>query len=537
MAETAILLGGPAGLGTATIEKTLLSVLIKAGYYLFSTKNYMSRIRGGHNYHIMRVSETEVPGIYEEKYNIIVALDDVSEAWHKKELNKNGLLLNSQEIKNKFSNIKLQNPGEINLIISGYILGLLGINTADLKNDPAVELLLKGYQIAEQSKDFARYKLKPKNIKQRLIINGNQALALGAIAGDCQFMSGYPTTPATGIMEYFSERAEKYNLHFEQAEDEISAINTALGASYAGLRSMVATSGGGMALMQEGISLAGMTETPIVIMLAQRPAPATGLPTRTEQADLNFCVYAGHGEFQRIILTPGSIAECVELGRIAFRLADTYQLPVFVLTDQYLADSYQVPAEDVKLETDQRVYAEQSADYRRYALTKNNISPLTYPGLSDALVKVDSDEHNESGKITEDLNLRKLMVNKRMRKLPENFFVKPSVFGAAKAKTIVYCWGSNKLLLESAVAELNKTGYKIKGIHFSQVFPLAKKELTKLFGTARNVISLENNYSGQLANLLKQYDINTTALLNKYDGKPFTIKEIVDGIKRMLKNG
>ena len=233
--------------------------------------------------------------------------------------------------------------------------------------------------------------------RKRLMLNGNEAIALGAMSAGLKFLSFYPMTPSTSIALTLAAQAETLGMIVEQAEDEIAALNMAIGASFAGAPSMVSTSGGGFALMVEGVSLAGMTETPVVIVVGQRPGPATGLPTRTEQADLEFVLHAGHGEFPRAILAPGTVEECFHLIRRAFELAETFQTPIFLLTDQFIADSYRAvePFEVTALSSVQPAtdWSGPIGSYLRYALTETGLSPRLLPGRSEHLVVADSDEH------------------------------------------------------------------------------------------------------------------------------------------------
>jgi 2-oxoglutarate ferredoxin oxidoreductase subunit alpha len=301
---------------------------------------------------------------------------------------------------------------------------------------------------------------------------------------------------------------------------------------------MAATSGGGFALMQEGVSLAGMTETPIVVAVAQRPGPATGLPTRTEQGDLNFVLHAGHGEFPRILFAPGSIVETIELSRKAFELADRFQIPVFLLTDQYFADSVQVvEEEEIPLDVIDRQYPVFDATYKRYRMTEDGISPLTFPGLSDALVKLDSDEHDEEGKITEDPVLRKRMMDKRLGKLDllKREAVPPTFYGAVDAAATVLCWGSNRLIVQEAAERLTADGFSVCVLHFGQVYPLTHAMIVPYRLEQKKRICVENNATGQFAGLLKR-ELGLTVDHNvlKYDGDFFTVLELYQTLKGLL---
>jgi len=361
-------IAGQAGQGMQTIGYILSKIFSRGGYYIFSNQDYQSRIRGGHNFFQLRVS-TEPVSAPAEQIDLLLALDELSISEHKSELRDGGGMIydgskskSVQEESGAFNiplaELALSAGGKkvfANSVASGAALGLLNYDFSPLeklleaafsqKKPETLESNIKsaraGYDYAQAkfSQQFA-HKLKPRSTTPRIVLNGNEAIALGALAAGCNFFAAYPMSPATGIMVYLAEKQADFNIMVEQAEDEIAALNMVLGASYAGARAMTATSGGGFALMTEALSLAGITETPAVIALVQRPGPATGLPTRTEQGDLLFALCAGHGEFPRAIFTPGSVEEAFYLTHRAFNLADKYQIPVLILSDQYLADSY-----------------------------------------------------------------------------------------------------------------------------------------------------------------------------------------------------
>jgi len=537
-----VLVGGEAGQGMFSVELELTELLSKLHYHLFATKNYMSRIRGGHNFHMIRIAETPVHALSGEPWDMIIALDPETERRHKQELAATGIFLPPVQIKEMESVARERFGGvtAVNTMLVGLILSAIGCpqeklsGMAEPSPDPAH--LSAGFNFARRWGIDGRYPLTPK-AQAHCRLDGNQALALGALLGGCQFMAGYPMTPATSIMQYISTVALDHPVHFEQAEDEISAINMALGASYAGLRSLVATSGGGFALMQEGISLAGMTETPIVVIFAQRPGPATGLPTRTEQGDLNFVLYAGHGEFPRAIYAPGTLHEAVFLARKSFDVADACQTPVFIMTDQYLADSVQMMFEGIPQEIHRRDYGSFDASYRRYLLTDSGLSPLACPGQGDGFVRVDSDEHDEEGKITEDLHLRTRMVEKRLKKfdLLRRDTVMPSFTGDAGADVIVINWGSNKMIVEEAVRRLIDEGVSAGALHFSQVYPLWQDMVDPWNLKGKKLLSVENNATGQFASLLKrELGLTVDHQILKYNGECFTVRELRQRLKKHL---
>ena len=534
--ECGVKFGGAAGQGLLTLEIALMDVLSRLRYHFFATKNYMSRIRGGHNFHMIRIADHPVHALSGDLWEIVIAVDEEAEKRHRQSLAEGGLYLSAADMAEmtRLAGDAFGDRQSVNTIVMGVILSAIGCSpqraTEAAGAAHRAEVLERGFEIAAQRSFTGRFPVTP-HAGACHRFDGNQALAFGAILGGCQFMASYPMTPATSIMNYFSRAALQMPLHFEQAEDEIGAVNMALGASYAGLRSMVASSGGGFSLMAEGLSLAGMTETPIVIIVAQRPGPSTGLPTRTEQGDLNFLIHAGQGEFPRVVYAPGSIQEAMLLARKAFEVADACQVPVLILTDQYFADSVQVTEEVLPTALSRRLYESRDSAYRRYAPAPGGISSLTYPGLGKALVKVDSDEHDEEGLITEDLELRTRMVAKRMNKFEH---IKPlsemPVFsGDPDAQTVLLSWGSNRLIVAEAVQRLLAQGKKIGGLHFGQVYPLFAPMVAPFSLQGKRIFCIENNATGQFAGLLKrELGIDTDRRILKFNGECFTVAEICE---------
>jgi 2-oxoglutarate ferredoxin oxidoreductase subunit alpha len=312
----------------------------------------------------------------------------------------------------------------------------------------------------------------------------------------------------------------------------------ALGAAYAGVRSLVTTSGGGYALMTEGVSLAGMTEIPVVIHLAQRPGPATGLPTRTEQADLEFVLYGGHGEFPRIVYAPGDLEEAVQLTQRAFNQADKFQVPAFILTDQYFMDSYYNASPfDLKSEKNENFITKTAKDYKRYTLTKDGISPRGIPGYGNALIGVDSDEHDEEGHITEDLALRTRMVDKRLKKLAliKKEALPPTLIGPKDYRVLVIGWGSTLNTIKEALALLGRKD--VGFLHFSQVYPLHEKTGEYLKKAEMKII-VENNATSQLGNLIRRHtDIRIEHQILKYSGLAFSVEELVERLGDIISEG
>jgi 2-oxoglutarate ferredoxin oxidoreductase subunit alpha len=373
-----------------------------------------------------------------------------------------------------------------------------------------------------------------------IIINGLEAAAAGALASGLKFYSAYPMTPSTGIMNGIAARAERYGVMVEQAEDEIAAINMAIGASFSGVRAATGTSGGGLALMVEGLSLAGMTETPLVIFEAQRPGPATGLPTRTEQGDLLFMLFTAHGEFPRVVFAPGSPNQLIYLTNKAFDLAEKYQIPVFVALDQYLADSqwtYDGFDPEGLVYNDYRLRGEELGalkEYKRHAFTESGVTPLAVPGESRHLVVTDSDEHDEEGHIIEDAPTRIKMVEKRLfRKLGaiKGEISLPMRYGSEKPETVIVGWGSTYGVMREAVDALNAGGKSAAMLHFSEVYPLPEGDYLRTLEEAKTSVCVENNAMGQFASLVRmETGFRFARRINRYDGRPFTVECILEEV-------
>lgn len=548
-----ILIGGEAGQGLVTIGQILARSLVRSGYSIVVTQSYQSRIRGGHNTFSIRLSNDEI-NAPQESVDILIALDKDTVAQHRSELLPEGLIIVDKEFGfadnaclgvpyKKLAADKLSNI--VALGVTGYLIGLdeqLISGVIDEffgKKDPQVaaenrQVLAESYRWSATQPSSLQKLLRIQNPPQRLMMNGNEAIALGAISAGLKFYSFYPMTPATSIALTLASYSNQMKLIVEQAEDEIAAINMAIGASFAGAPSMVGTSGGGFALMVEGVSLAAMTETPIVIVVAQRPAPATGLPTRTEQADLGFVLHAGHGEFPRVILTPGTVEECFYLTRKAFELAERYHGPVFILTDQFLADSYRAvepfDVENLRPFCTAGNEAILSQPYRRYMLTDSGVSPRLLPGMTEHLVVADSDEHTEEGHLTEDLSIRRLMVEKRLKK--ESGIRKeatPPVYeGDENPEMLLVSWGSTRGAASEAALRIKSNGKSIATLHFQQVWPLVPEQFIKYLEKSKEVVCIEGNATGQLSLLIRRetgFDIKRHIL--RYDGLPITPEYIL----------
>jgi 2-oxoglutarate/2-oxoacid ferredoxin oxidoreductase subunit alpha len=554
-----IVICGEAGQGLITIGKQLTKAFVRAGYRVHVTQGYESRIRGGHNTFAIRVGQESVLSP-KDGIDLLVPLNRNSIDIHSDEILASGRVLSdiswdlSSEKEIAIPYGELASKKYMNTVALGIASALLGLRRDDLVKIIGESFSKKGAEVIADNVDaldkaYGWVKdggpsfeaLPPVEARRdRIMLNGNEAIALGAISAGLKFCSFYPMTPATSICLTLAKHAEKMGLVVEQVEDEISAINMAIGASYAGAPSMVASSGGGFALMAEGVSLAGMTETPIVIAISQRPGPATGLPTRTEQADLEFALHSGHGEFPRAIFAPSDVTDCFSLTRKAFEVAEDFQSPVFILTDQYLADSYRaLDSIDASSPTNpelRRNGASPSTPYKRYALTENGVSPRLIPGESEDLVVVDSDEHTEYGHLTEELSVRISMMNKRLKKFDgiSAEVIAPKHTGGTDADLLLVSWGSTGGAVLDAASEIGARGENVATLHFSQVWPLVESQFIDLLKSASKVICIEGNATGQLAKLIRrETGFNIESKVLRYDGLPITAGYILDQIEML----
>ncbi|MFH1007896.1 MAG: 2-oxoacid:acceptor oxidoreductase subunit alpha [Candidatus Latescibacterota bacterium] len=551
MTDINLVVSGAAGQGIQTIGEILAQTASRAGYGVFSWKEYESRIRGGSNSYRIRVGEEPVNSPL-VRADIFMALDQKSKAKYLPLLKSDGILVDEKDTGERvitvpFEEIARNTLGNklfSNTVAAGVLTAVLGIDRESLdqvisdifssKGEEIVEKNLsaaaEGYTRAREGCEGVCPWMLPKRDRAYHLVSGNELLALGAAAAGCRFIAAYPMTPSTGIITYLTRHQEELKIFTEQAEDEIAAINMAIGASYAGVRAMTASSGGGFALMSEGISLAGMTETPVVIVLAQRPGPATGLPTRTEQGDLLFAVNAGHGDFPKLVFAPSDPKVALHQMVRMFNLADKYQLPAILLTDQFLADS-QFTIEDFELDalknTSHLADPDKMASYRRYALTETGISPRLHPGQSSHLVCSDSDEHDETGHITEDLEIRNRMVEKRLRKL-ERLRAEinpPEEIGLSDAKYVFVSWGSSRNAVFEAVDRLRGQGGKVGAIHFTELWPLPEYQ----FPPDKQYHTVEGNAAGQLGRLLRgEYGLRAESAITRYDGLPLEPEYLIE---------
>ena len=549
-----ICIGGAAGDGIETMAGILEKTLQRLGFQLFSMRDFMSRVRGGHNFAQIRFSSDPVTA-HVDALDILIAYDKTTYTQHQSRLKPDGLLLCDPELgltDSRILPIPIQSLAKeagsvrtIGVVCIGALMKLLGLplETAETVLDEILpkkilamneKAIRKGYASASQVRELAL-----PDAKDQLLITGAEAMAMGALAGGLRFYSAYPMSPSTTLLNFFTAHAEEQQLVVEQAEDEIAAINMALGASYAGARSMVGTSGGGFSLMVEGLGLAGIAELPVVIADVQRPGPATGLPTRTEQSDLLFTCFASQGEFPRMVIAVRDHVDAYYQTARALQLAAKYQIPVLLLSDQYLSDSAAaIIPPDVKIAMNcvapVQADADTQGEYWRYRNTDSGISPSAIPGKSEALVRSDSDEHTEEGVITESAKVRVQMVDKRARKLEglKNELLEPTYIGVQEPKVLVVGFGSTSGAIQEAVAVLNKRGYAVGALLFGDVYPLPQERLLHYWQKAEAVYSVEQNATAQLAKLIRmETNLNCTNSLLKYDGRQLSVDEIIAGLE------
>lgn len=550
-----ILVGGAAGQGMDTFANLLEKSFKRSGFHIFSHSDYMSRVRGGHNFMQIRFSDKAISS-YTKEVDIIFALNEETVEIHENKLKENGIIILDQEISKGKDLLHLplektakdlKNVRVSSTVGLGVILKYFGLPKEETKkiiqeefNEKIADVNLKaldaGYELIS-----TKHRLQIKEDKS-ILINGNNAVALGAIAAGCRYYCGYPMTPSTGVLNYMSLKSEEMGIVIDQVEDEVAALNMALGASYAGVRAMTGSSGGGIALMGEAFSLAGMLEIPVVVINVQRPGPATGLPTRTEQGDLRFIIHAGHGEFPKMVISLRNGEDAFYQTARAFNLSEKYQIPVVLLSDQNLSDSMVTydPFDFDKISIDRHLSSNDAIvkgeRYKRYKYTEDGVSPRIIPGkIEDQVVLVDSDEHDEYGNIAESAEVRTKMVDKRLRKLEslKKEVQEPWFIGEEQPEHLILAWGSLYGAVKEAVDKLVLEGISIGALIFGDIWPLPTEKLGEMHKTVKNLIAVEQNSTAQLDSLIRQEMlIKCNHKILKYDGRAFSGEEIYDRLKK-----
>lgn len=571
-----VLIGGEAGYGIMTSGLLLSKLATHTGYHIFDYVQYPSLIRGGHNAYEIMIADTPIQTL-SGQIDLLVCFDEKTYEKHKQLLAPKALVLHDPQeftiespdvtaISVPFRDILKSKQGSYmmkNTVLMGALIGVMGGDIAWMHDvltkqfekkgkgivDANILFVDEGYQyVKEHYADVTSSVFAEKTIDdtKSVVMTGNDAFSLGAVMANCRLYAAYPMTPASSVLATLAAWQEKTGMIVRHSEDEIAVINTAIGASFAGVRAAVGSSGGGFALMVEGISLAGITETPVVIFLSQRPGPATGMPTWTEQGDLLFAVHAGHGEFPKIILSPGDIGEMIAMTAEAFNLADIYQTPVIVMSDMLLSESHMdISRADIDAIQSQytidrgKLIHEADASYERYAWSEDGSSPRLVPGQKGVYFQANSYTHEANGHTSEEVEDRLIEVAKRNQKAETyltTHFQMPQVFGDIDtAQHILVGWGSTKGAALFAQAQLEAAGTHISYVHFTHIYPLNHKKLQELFTPQRLVKTsmVEQNSHAQFARLLRQETgISIENALLRFDGRPIVADDIIQFVSQ-----
>lgn len=577
--EVSVIVGGEAGAGITRSGFLFAKTCLRGGLHVFGANDYQSLIRGGHNFYIARADAEK---IYSQRdtIDLLLTLNKETILLHKEKLVPGGGIIYDGEDVDvsagelgrddlKLYSVPLRSfvkelDGELimrNTVALGAAVALLDYDL-EILND-VIEDTFKpkvaesNIKVAKMGYDYAlehyagdfKYKLEKTSSagKRKIFLTGNEAVGLGAIRAGCKFYAAYPMTPATPLLHFMASLDRDYDMIIIQSESEIAAINMTVGASFAGVRSMTATSGGGFCLMSEGLGMTGMTETPVVIMLAQRPGPSTGLPTYSGQGDLRFAIHASQGEFPRVVIAPGDVEECFYKTMEAFNLAEKFQIPVILITDKYLVESHgevepfdqnKIGIDRGFLLTDDEYTGEE--EYKRHRFTEDGISPRAMPGMRGAIVRTNADEHNEMGYTTEDPELATKMVDKRFKKLDalvkhlENS-EKTNLYGPEEADATIIAWGSTKGPIREAMKLLSEEGVNINYLQIVFLNPFPVAEVKRILESAKKTIVVENNKTSQLSSLIRENLLMTVDhKILKYDGRPFDPGDLSKRIKEVL---
>ncbi len=541
-----ILIGGRAGQGTAVTSHLIGNIFCSLGFYVFNYRDYPSLIRGGHNFNVLKISDEPVYS-HDNKYDIIIAFDQKTIDFHQDKLKEGGFILGNKKLKGEkirgvdidpiLKEIDAPRIMENNILL-GWLFKYFGIDKNILldkmkerfkgdKLDTINKSIDRGYQLSEEKERLE------KNGESNYFISGSQGVGVGALNAGIDVFIAYPMTPATPVLHYLAKKQEDHNFLALQTENEIGVANSAMGASFSGARTMVGTSGGGFALMSETLSMTGISEIPLVVYLAQRTGPATGVPTYTAQSDLKMAVNAGHGEFIRIVIAPGDAQEAIIRTEEAFYLADKYRTLAVIITDKHGAESdysfNQLKPSD--LDNKRFIKKDVSADFKNYEFTDNGISPRGVPGQGPA-IRATSYEHNEYGYTIEDPKTTKKMNDKRMKKIKslkeEIKKLEPiSIYG--EGENLIIGWGSTKGAILDALPQLDN--YRFMQVSYISPFPqeVIKKEIEK----SKKIFLVENNATGLLGDIIAEQTghIIKDKIL-KYDGRPFVPNDIINKINK-----
>ncbi len=568
------LVGGEAGYGITTMGQMFARACARGGLNVFGYVEYPSLIRGGHNTAQVRTSAGPV-GAHSEKIDILLALNKETIDLNAPQMSEGGVIIYDGETvvldATKYAGLKLVSvpmariTKELsadrvmrNTVALGASFGIMGLGFEPVENVLNTTFERKGadvvgfnvsvakagfdYVAANYKEPFKKTIAVVKNAAPRMVISGNEAIALGALKAGVKFMAAYPMTPVTTVMLVIAKYGVKHNIVMKHAEDEIAAINMAIGAAHMGVRAMTATAGGGFSLMVEALGMAAITETPLVVVEGQRPGPSTGLPTWTDQADLRFLMHASQGEFPRVIFLPGDVTECFEMTLKAFNTADKYQMLCMILTDKYLGESVQSVApftheykvdRGLLMTMDDAMKLKQG-DYKRFEFTENGVSRRTRPGFPNTVYAVSTDEHKEDGDLDEGAENRIKMVDKRAQKLItlKREYLSDvemcELHGPADADLTLIGWGSTKGPILEAMEVANENGLKVNFLQIKIVLPFPNEQVAAILGKAKKMVLVENNSEGQMGGVIREKTgVDITDRLLRYDGRPLNPAEIL----------
>jgi 2-oxoglutarate/2-oxoacid ferredoxin oxidoreductase subunit alpha len=566
--------GGQQGEGIESTGEIFAIALNRLGYYLYGYRHFSSRIKGGHTNNKIRVSTTQVRSISDD-LDILVAFDQETIDVNYGELHQKGVIMADSKFNPKkpddteasmyavpFTEMATELGTSLmkNMVAIGATSAVLDLDIEVFKDVVQEIFGKKGEQVVAKNMeairagyDYMKEKLneiQPMQLakadgKQRMFMIGNDAIALGALAGGCRFMSAYPITPASDIMEYLIKKLPQVGGAVIQTEDEIAACTMAIGANFGGVRSLTASSGPGLALKMEAIGLSGMTEIPLVIVDTQRGGPSTGLPTKQEQSDLMSMIYGTHGEIPKIVLAPSTVQECFYDTAEAFNLAEEYQCPVIVLSDLQLSLGKQT-VEPLELDSvDIRRGKLLTGDlpaidgyFKRYEVTEDGVSPRVIPGMKNGIHHVTGVEHAETGKPSESTSNRIAQMDKRFRKIANVRFNTPvhKYTPHEEADLLIVGFNGTRGAIEEAIGRLESDGMKVNHAHIRLIHPFPSDEVLPLVNAAKKVVVVENNATGQLANIMKMNIGNAEKITKhlKYDGNPFLPHEIYSKCKELF---
>lgn len=569
--------GGQQGEGIESTGEIFSIALNRLGYYLYGYRHFSSRIKGGHTNNKIRVSTTQVRSISDD-LDILVAFDQETIDVNYKELHSNGVIMADSKFDPKrpedtqaglyavpFTEIATELGTSLmkNMVAIGATSAVLDLDIKVFEEvvqeifgrkgqqvvDKNMEAIKSGYEYMKEKlgSNVSAMQLEKADGQQRLFMIGNDAIALGALAGGCRFMAAYPITPASEIMEYLIKKLPAVGGTVIQTEDEIAAVTMAIGANYGGVRALTASAGPGLSLKMEAIGLSGITETPLVIVDTQRGGPSTGLPTKQEQSDLMAMIYGTHGEIPKIVMAPSTVQEAFYDTAEAFNLAEEYQCPVIILSDLQLSLGKQtveplefdkVEIRRGKLQSDTLPEIEGKGYFKRYEVTMDGISPRVIPGMKNGIHHVTGVEHEETGKPSESAANRIAQMDKRFRKISNIKFDNPVHKNAPheEADLLIVGFNSTRGAIEEAIGRLEKDGIKVNHAQIRLIHPFPTDELLPLVDSAKKIAVIENNATGQLANIMKmnvgQHGKITKIL--KYDGNPFLPHEIHSKCKELF---